>query len=485
MATCRSQSSGPARRRSSSPTSATPNTPGLYYDGAGNGTTTFTSASATFAPTDVGQQIIETDGKGLIAAGTTVASVVNTTTVILSTAAAKGTAVTFALPARAFPGAQFTNGTGNGTTTFTSATAEFTSNDLGQPLVETDGKGLIATGAIIVAVNSAASVTLSAAAGAATGIAFELPSRLDGLQSYHDGAGTTGSTTFTSATAAFNAGDVGRPIVETDGGSALAPGTVILTVMNSTTVTLSSKVLASASGVGFALPARNGSDVVLAGTPPSGIVDYASITLETAPAGTVILDVSPSYLVTLSSTDSRFTQAERATRAADPGRLSDHVHRRELEHSRRHRDHGHRLSAGTATSPRRRRSRFSVDKKSTASAYLGVNTNCDPLVIQVATPAPARSSQPSSGPDRRQVRQRRCTLPGAGASYTLRLSEAPPSGSAADRRDRAPTARRTRAGRRGHLPEHRQRRQVHRHRELQRHRGTLTLSASTARTRTG
>ena len=322
----------------------------------------------------------------------------------------------------------YADGVGNGTTTFSSASASFTAADVGQAIIEIDGRGLIPTGTTILTVVNATTVTLSAVVAKGTAIAFALPSRVTAsvLTSYRDGAATAGSTTFTSASAAFNAGDVGRPIVETDGGTVIAPNSVILTVVNSTTVTLSSAAKASATGVGFALPARNASDVVLAGTATTAIVDYASVTLASKPTGTVILDVNPGYLVTLSSTDSRFV-ALSAPCGQQPG-----VYQITFTSANWNIPVVIAVTATGQSGPGDQSQEslisFSVDKKSTAPEYIGVNTNCAPLIIQVANAGTGAIVQPSSGLTVVKCGNAACTLPGAGASYTLRLTEAPPSG---------------------------------------------------------
>ena len=269
------------------------NTPGLYGDGASKGGAIFSSATATFVTADIGQPIIQIAGSN-IPAGTTIKALLSETEVELSNVVSSASGIEFALPSRITPPAHFTDGAGNGSRTFTSSSADFTISDLGQELLETDGGGHIPSGDVIVAVISNTTVELAAAVSSASHIAFVLPSRLDGLASFRDGASKAGSATFTSATAAFNEGDIGRPIVETDSGSALASGTVILEVKSPTEVVLSAKALATASGISFALPARNASDVVLEGkTAKEAIVDYYSIELATEPAGEVIVEVDP------------------------------------------------------------------------------------------------------------------------------------------------------------------------------------------------
>ena len=70
-----------------------------YYDGVANGTTTFTSATASFAAGDVGQTLTQLTSRGegfLIPTGTTIVSRTNATTVVLSAAATgSGTGINF------------------------------------------------------------------------------------------------------------------------------------------------------------------------------------------------------------------------------------------------------------------------------------------------------------------------------------------------------------------------------------------------------
>ena len=231
----------------------------------------------------------------------------------LSAAAAAGAAIVFSLPSRVTPPASFTNGNASGTD-FKSSTANFTLSDLGQPIVETDSGASLAANTVITAIISKSEVTISPSAPGGVGIGFVLPSRLAGFASYRDGATTGGTNTFTSGTGAFNAGDIGRPIVETDGGGHFAAGTVIMAVSaDSRTATLSSNTLGvgSFTKIAFALPARNASNIVLEGNSTTGIVDYYSVTLATQPStvGGVTVTVSPADgYATLSSSDPRFSQ---------------------------------------------------------------------------------------------------------------------------------------------------------------------------------
>jgi len=87
------------------------------------------------------------------------------------------------------------------------------------------------------------SITVYDANGKAVPISFTFTK--DPNRSVADGATTNASTTFTSATAAFTAGDVGKTIT----GAGIPSGTTIASVTNGTTVVLSNAASATASGV--------------------------------------------------------------------------------------------------------------------------------------------------------------------------------------------------------------------------------------------
>lgn len=95
------------------------------------------------------------------------------------------------------------------------------------------------------------------------GIRLVLPSSIGTLAAatqpgyFVDGHATTGSATFTSATAAFTASDVGSPIVQTTGGTAIAPGTIISAVGSGTSITLSHNAAATSTTVHFSIKNRN------------------------------------------------------------------------------------------------------------------------------------------------------------------------------------------------------------------------------------
>lgn len=73
-----------------------------------------------------------------------------------------------------------------------------------------------------------------------------------------DGSGTGAATGFTSASAAFTAYDVGRPITETSAYGVIPAGTYILSVTNGTTVVLSQPCGATHTGVHFTVAGQGG-----------------------------------------------------------------------------------------------------------------------------------------------------------------------------------------------------------------------------------
>jgi hypothetical protein len=87
---------------------------------------------------------------------------------------------------------------------------------------------------------------------------------------------TASNTTVTSATAAFGAGDLGRPI----SGSGIPTGTVIAAVASATSITISAPATASASGVTLTLGGGYGAKLeeiiaVGLGTTVAGILVYS------------------------------------------------------------------------------------------------------------------------------------------------------------------------------------------------------------------
>ena len=117
-----------------------------------------------------------------------------------------------------------------GSATLTSASAMFTSSDVGNPISCTT----VPSGTTILGRNSAMSVTLSKNA-TATGSGKVFTIYGDGNRTVMDATTTNASTTLTSDTAYFTAADVGKPIV----GNSIVAGTTIASVTNSTTAVLS------------------------------------------------------------------------------------------------------------------------------------------------------------------------------------------------------------------------------------------------------
>lgn len=72
--------------------------------------------------------------------------------------------------------------------------------------------------------------------------------------SFTDGSATAGSPTYTTTTSTFNSGDLGRGITGTN----IAPGTSIAAVVNSKTITLSAPATGTGSGLGYTVARRNG-----------------------------------------------------------------------------------------------------------------------------------------------------------------------------------------------------------------------------------
>lgn len=101
---------------------------------------------------------------------------------------------------------------------------------------------------------------------------------------FKDGVSNTGSTTFTSATAAFTAADVGQTIAQLTSVGASSPfgsipaGTTISAVVDSQTVTLSQSAGASGTGIRF----RVGGRAVAASQPVLSLFDADGTTLRGA-----------------------------------------------------------------------------------------------------------------------------------------------------------------------------------------------------------
>jgi hypothetical protein len=127
--------------------------------------------------------------------------------------------------------------TTNASPILTSATAAFTTADIGNPVTGTN----IQAATTISGYTSATSVTLSKNATASvSALVFKIYG--DGNRTVTDSVTTIGSPTLTSATAYFTAADIGKPVV----GTAINAGTTIQAVASSTSATMSSNANASA-----------------------------------------------------------------------------------------------------------------------------------------------------------------------------------------------------------------------------------------------
>jgi len=196
--------------------------------------TTITSATANFTAADIGRSVTGT----YIPKYTTIASVTNSTTAVLSAAATtSGTAQTLSIgtdelvsSTRALTDVNITSGSN----TVTSASGNFQQSDVQLPVI---GCG-IPTGTYITSVTNATTAVLSNNA------------TLTRPLTVTDGVTTTGSKVVTSATAGFStACDKGQAI----SGSGIPAGATIALVTNATTVSISANATATATGVSITL----------------------------------------------------------------------------------------------------------------------------------------------------------------------------------------------------------------------------------------
>lgn len=150
---------------------------GNFSDGVGNGSTTFTSATAAFVSGDVGKFLENRLSTTNIPANTYIVSVTNGTTVVLSNSVTTGSSLNFAIKRRT-SSATFADGVANGTTLFTSAGAAFTSSDIGKVI----NSALIPANTYIAAVVSGTNITLSqAATGSGGSQSFTIVARTGNL----------------------------------------------------------------------------------------------------------------------------------------------------------------------------------------------------------------------------------------------------------------------------------------------------------------
>lgn len=212
---------------------------------ATSGSTTFTSASANFTYLDVGSQIFD-DSSGTIipCCGTRIASVTDPHTVVLDTPAGDGGTTSFTIVAR--------NGTlgwvGEVDPSRSGAAGLAYSSIIGADYGRTAFRGIAvdAAGKILVTGTTSGLDFPTTAGAAQSGCRSDCPFN-------HDGVTTNGSTTFTSASAQFDANVDGGQIIQSPN---IPPGTTIAAVDSSTQVTLSAAATAGGSGADFFMPSR-------------------------------------------------------------------------------------------------------------------------------------------------------------------------------------------------------------------------------------
>ena len=134
----------------------------------------------------------------------------------------------------------------NSTTTLTSATAAFTTSDIGKPVdVQlTGGVAGVPSGAVITGVTNATTVTISIAA---TSTGTGTLTIGDGVSRTVTDAVLNGTRTITSSAASFTARDVGKLVA--GNGIPSSPVTTITGVTNATIATLSVAATTTASNV--------------------------------------------------------------------------------------------------------------------------------------------------------------------------------------------------------------------------------------------
>ena len=223
-----------------------------FADGVSTiGTPNYTSLTADFRPDDQGKPIRGTD----IPDGTTIQTVVDATTVTLSQPpTADGSGLAFTIDRDTY---QFSGRFAVGQTHIDNFAASFTPFDVGKGI---SGDG-IAPDTVILSVTSASSAVMSKPA-----TATEFSSTITiARTTFVDGASTSGTPTFASASASFTAADVGKAISGTD----IAPGSTILAVVDAQTVTMSQNATGTGTGLTFTVERNSFTDgVATTASPP-------------------------------------------------------------------------------------------------------------------------------------------------------------------------------------------------------------------------
>jgi hypothetical protein len=205
-----------------------------YWDCTTDADTTISVPSGTFKTSDVGSMITGTN----IPAYTTIT--VGTYSAATLSAAATGSAVGHCIVHEGRTVSDLA--TTNTSTTITSATAIFTSDDVNEKVVGEN----IPNGAYIVSVTNQTTAVISAAATATASAKFLFIQGNKSARAVADMATTISSATVTSATASFTQDDVGRSVT----GTGIPNNTFVDSVTNATTIVLTN-VLPATQTNGF------------------------------------------------------------------------------------------------------------------------------------------------------------------------------------------------------------------------------------------
>jgi hypothetical protein len=180
-------------------------------------------------------------------------------------------------------------------TVLTATSGAFTLGDVGQTVT---GPASVTAGTAIASITDATHAVLTKAptANITSAVTLSLaPSR-----TFADTVLTSGSTTITSATGAFNSADIGRVVT----GGTLPGGTTITAVTNATTATVSAPPTTSATTVSTVV-LNNPGPVVPNGSYTVAVVANGGVDVQ--PGGTM---ADPAYLKSIISSGSTFTVAD-------------------------------------------------------------------------------------------------------------------------------------------------------------------------------
>lgn len=199
-----------------------------------NGSTTITCPSANFHVLDIGKMVTGVN----IPANTTIVSFSDYQTAVISNAATGNGAGQKLIinDGRVVADMASTNAS----PIITSATAKFTSSDVGAKAVGAN----IPAGTYIASVQTPTQATLSANASGTGSALFLFVQTLEGARAVTDMVSSAATGTITSATAAFTQADVGRQVI----GVSIAGNTTITAVASATSATISSNIATTNTG---------------------------------------------------------------------------------------------------------------------------------------------------------------------------------------------------------------------------------------------